>query len=108
VHLHSRELAQDFRRFFELDPVELDVRARRKVAVTAVVLARDRASTRIWSLRRLPYGMAMRCMYAWRCMYRPFCRRSGRNSSSLNSPDKRRRTWSAYCATRSSTMVWSY
>ncbi|CAB3774137.1 hypothetical protein LMG29542_07606 [Paraburkholderia humisilvae] len=41
MHLHRRELAQDFRRFLEFDPVELDVGARRKVPVAAVMLARD-------------------------------------------------------------------
>ncbi len=43
MHLHRRQFAQDFRCFFELDPVELDVGARRKVAVTAVVFTRDGA-----------------------------------------------------------------
>ncbi len=41
VHLHRGELRENFGGFFELDPVELDVRARREVAVAAIVLARD-------------------------------------------------------------------
>jgi hypothetical protein len=44
---------------------------------------------------------------AWRWMYRPLRRRSGRNSSSLSSPARKRRVWSRNCATRSSTMRWS-
>ena len=31
----------------------------------------------------MPYGIAMRSIGAWRWMYRPFCSRSGRNSSSV-------------------------
>ncbi len=41
VHLHCRQIGQDIRRIFQLEPVELDVLARSEVAVTAVVLARD-------------------------------------------------------------------
>jgi hypothetical protein len=41
VHLHRGELFKNFRRVFEFDPVELDVRARREVAIAAIVLARD-------------------------------------------------------------------
>src|SRR6185312_17484356 len=35
-------------------------------------------------------------------------RRSGRNSSSVSSPARKRRVWSRNCATRSATMALSY
>jgi len=41
VHLHAREQLQDIRHRFELRPVELDVLARREMAVPLVVLARN-------------------------------------------------------------------
>ena len=41
VHLDLGQRGQDVRHVLELDPVELDVLARREMAVAAVVLARD-------------------------------------------------------------------
>ena len=41
VHFHRGQVKQDVRRLFQLDPVELDVLARREVAVAAVVGAGD-------------------------------------------------------------------
>src|SRR5574343_749735 len=57
---------------------------------------------RNWAEFSMPYGTAIRNIGAWRWMYRPFCRRSGRNSSSVSSPAFQRRTWSRNWATRSS------
>src|SRR3569833_791995 len=41
MHLDRRELFQNFRRVFQLDPVELDVLARGEMAVAAVMPERD-------------------------------------------------------------------
>ena len=41
VHLDRGQVGQDVRGLFQLDPVELDVLARREVAIAAVVLAGD-------------------------------------------------------------------
>jgi hypothetical protein len=41
VHLHARQLGEDVGHLLEARPVELQVLARREVAVGAVVLARD-------------------------------------------------------------------
>jgi hypothetical protein len=41
VHLHRGELGEDVGHVLELRPVELQVLARREMAVAAVVLARD-------------------------------------------------------------------
>jgi hypothetical protein len=41
VHLHGGELGEDLRHLGQLRPVELQVLARREVAVAAVVLAGD-------------------------------------------------------------------
>jgi hypothetical protein len=40
MHFDRRQFFQDVRRFFQLDPVELDVLARGEVAIAAVMLAR--------------------------------------------------------------------
>ena len=41
MHLDAGEIGEDIARIFQLDPVVLDVLARREMAVTAVVLVRD-------------------------------------------------------------------
>jgi hypothetical protein len=46
VHFHAGQFVQDIGRFFQLDPVELDVLAGGEVAVAAVVLAAISANLR--------------------------------------------------------------
>jgi hypothetical protein len=63
VHADAGKIGHGVGQLGELDPVELDVLPRGEVAVAAIVAARDMG-----------------------------IRRSGLNSSSVNSPDKRRAT----------------
>jgi len=60
MHVDFGQRRQRVRRILELDPVELQVLARREMAITRSYLREMSASLRSWCDDNVPYGIAIR------------------------------------------------